>query len=311
MRGGWTRRWTALLLALLLPAAVTAEDFRMPGQAVFTAPEIARLREAGSLARSPWLDAGLSLMEEGNPFLVRYNIIAGGKATSILPFGVPYLYGGRAANHVFSRTPDYAVEKAWISSPAYYVAGTSYLYGFDCVGYVRWVWEQTTEMEWPGCDALLRDGERHVLDTDSLMPDWEDLARILRPGDILVLRHPDNHTALYLGTLRQFGYTEEDVPELAPYLDYPLVMHAAVNAAVARRFDWLIHNGLPKYRGSQPPDGGVCAAILGVPVQAAPGHVVEQNQDTWYFSLPDGTWLTVLPWENVMAYCWWRAEGAD
>ena len=299
--------WLLAILLLLLPCAALAQDGpRMPGPAALTEAEAASVQAAGALERSPWLDKALSLLEEGNPFLVRYNLLTGAHVQPRLPFGVPYLYGGQAANHVFSREPDYAVEAAWTSSPAYYVSGRNYLYGFDCVGYVKWVWDQVSEKEWPTSDGLLSDRAGHVLDPGTALPDWEAVARMLALGDILVMRHPGNHIAFYIGTLRAFGYTAEEVPDLAPYLDYPLLIHSNTNAGVARRFAWLLKNGLPKYRGATVTDGGVAVSILGVPPSAAPGHVVEQNQDTWYFTLPDGTWLTVQPWASVTDYCWWH-----
>lgn len=313
MRSGRCCRTAAegLLLAILLfllPAAAGAEDFRMPAPAVLTEAETASVLANGSVERSQWLDAAFTLLEEGNPFTARYNLLTGADVRARMRFGIPYLYGGQAANHVFAKEPDYIVQSAWMNSPAYYVAGLKYLYGFDCVGYVKWVWGQVTSEDWPTSDGLLADQPRHVLDLRDLAPDWETVAAMLRPGDILVLRHPGNHVALYVGTLRAFGYTAEEVPALAPYLDYPLVIHSNTNAAVARRFDWLLHNGLPKYRAATVTDGGVAVSILGAPTSAAPGHVNEQNQDTWYFTLPDGTWLTVLPWEQVADYCWWHSD---
>ena len=298
----------SVLLFLLPNAALADEEPRFPGPAVLTAEEQACIRENGHLARSLWLDAGLTLLEEGNPFTERYNLLTGAQVRPRLALGVPYLYGGQAASRVFAKEPDYVVLPAGHDSPAYYVEGCNYIYGFDCVGFLKWLWSQVRTDAWPTCDGILEDDSRHILDPNSLMPDWESISRMLCPGDILVMRHPWNHIALYIGTLRDFGYTAEDVPALAEYLDYPLVLHSSTNAAMAPRFAWLIENGLPKYHGSRTTDGGVCIAILGVPRDAVPSHVFAQNQHTWYFPLPDGTWLPVLLWENVTDYCWWRPE---
>ena len=300
-----------LLLALALPVCALAEPVaepRLPGPAVFDASETINVIERATVSRSPLLDIALSLLEEGNPFLARYNLATGAGIEPRLPFGVPYLYGGQTPSHVFAKAPDYVVQEAWLNSPSYFKKGTKYLYGFDCVGYVRWVWNMLGMGEWPGADGLLWDAGRHVYDTRTGLPDWETLARELRPGDILVKRTPDNHVAFFLGTLRGFGYSAEDVPELAAYLDYPLVIHSSTDAGVARRFDWLLKNStLSKYRVASVTDGGVAVAILGVPKEEA-NSVFQQNQTTWYFTLPDGSWLSVLTWEHITQFCWWRAQ---
>ncbi|MBR5344855.1 MAG: hypothetical protein IK127_03435 [Clostridia bacterium] len=305
------KRCLVLLSAILFlfPNLASAEESpRFPGPIIISVDERVHILENGDIEQTAWLDKGFSLLEEGNPFVTRYNIITGAKVTAVLPLGVPYLYGGQAASHVFAKAPDYVVQAAWIDSPAYYVQGLNYIYGFDCVGFVKWLWSEVTQTDWPTSDGILEDNARHIYDLGNPMPDWETVAQTLHIGDILILRHPDNHVAVFIGTLRMYGYIAEDVPELAAYLDYPLVIHSCTNAAMTPRFTWLIENGLEKYRGSQTTDGGVCVTILGVPKDDIPCHVFAQNQDTWYFPLPDGTWLPVLLWEDVKDYCWWRGE---
>ena len=306
------RRFSCFLLALLLlcPLFSRAEEApRFPGPVILSVDERSSILANGQLSRSPWLDAGFTLLEEGNPFALRYNLLTGAQVRARLPLGVPYIYGGQTPSHVFAKEPDYVVQAAWNNSPAYYMAGYNYIYGFDCVGFAKWLWSEVNPTDWPTSDGILEDIEHHVFDIRQPLPDWETVARTLQVGDILVMRHPGNHVAVFIGTLRDFGYTAEEVPDLAAYLDYPLVIHSTTNAAMAPRFAWLIDNGLEKYRGSQTTDGGVCVSILGVPEDAIPGHVFAQNQDTWYFPLPDGTWLSVLRWENVEDFCWWRSDG--
>ena len=193
-----------------------------------TAEEKALIRARGSMASSPLLDAALSLLEEGNPFMERYNIITGSAVQARMPYGVPY--------------PEYIVQEAWINSPIYYRAGVTYIYGFDCAGYVKWVWKQAGLGQLPSGQEMLNDGYRSFYHSVSReMPPFSELARTLRPGDLLVT---ENHMAIFLGTLRNFGYTAEDVPQLAPYLDWPLVIHSTVHAGVADHFEYLIQNGL-------------------------------------------------------------------
>ena len=295
-----------LVVAFCSVAAALSEGgkSRLPGPCEMTAEEKALIQARGSIMKSPILDAALSLLEEGNPFLERYNIVTGSGIQPKMPYGVPYLYGGQAESHVFAKAPEYVVQEAWINSPIYYRAGTTYIYGFDCAGYVKWVWKQAGLGELPGGQEMLNDGYRSVFHSVSReMPPFSELAQYLRPGDLLVT---ESHMAIFLGTLRQFGYTAEEAPALAPWLDYPLVIHSTVHAGVADHFDYLIHNGLQKYKLATVTDGGVGVSLLGVPTEAVPGHVFQQKQDTWYFDLPDHTWITVLPWQVGQRYCWYR-----
>ena len=293
-----------LFFALLSPLFARGEQSRLPGAYTPTEEEISRVLAHGEMRPSPLLDAALSLLEEGNPFLWRYNALTNGRVEPRMPYGVPYLYGGQAASHVFAKAPEYTVQEAWLSSPIYYRAGTVYLYGFDCAGYVKWVWSEAGLGELPPGRDMLNDGLRSLYHSGGRdMPDFSSLSASLQPGDLLVT---ETHMAIYLGTLRQFGYTEEEVPVLSPYLDYPLVIHSTVHAGVADHFDYLIQNGIQKYKLATVTDGGVGVSILGVPTECAPGHVFQQKQDTWYFDLPDHTWLTLLPWHAGQRYCWYR-----
>lgn len=304
MKKAFTVIFLVFLLFNVAAAGAKGEKSRLPGPCDMTAEEKALIRARGSMAASPVLDAALSLLEEGNPFLVRYNIITGSAVQARMPYGVPYLYGGQAETHVFAKEPEYIVQEAWINSPIYYRAGVTYIYGFDCAGYVKWVWKQAGLGQLPGGQEMLNDGYRSFYHSVSReMPPFSELARSLRPGDLLVT---ESHMAIFLGTLRNFGYTAEDVPELAPYLDWPLVIHSTVHAGVADHFEYLIQNGLQKYKLATVTDGGVGVSLLGVPVEYASGHVFQQKQDTWYFDLPDHTWLTVLPWHTGQRYCWYR-----
>lgn len=293
---------TTCLPADQLPSA----EVRLPGPVRMTPAEEEAIRAAGSLRAHPLLEDALSLLEEGNPFLLRYNLLTGSQVKPRMAFGVPYLFGGQAANHVFAKEPDYIVQAAWNNSPAYYRKGTMYLYGFDCVGFAKWLWNGHFQGAWPTVDVLLESRPRQLWNSAGKpMPAWEELPALLTPGDMLIYRHPGTHVVFYVGTLRQYGYTEAEVdPSLARWLDWPLVIHSGTNAGVARRFAWLIENGLSKYRVAADTDGGVAVSLLGVDPAQAPYHIHQQNQDTAYFTLPDGTWLTVVPWKNIDRYAW-------
>ena len=302
-----------IILACSFPSgpARGEEKSRLPGPFEIGEADAKRLAALGTMARNDAVEAALTLLEEGSPFVGRYNLITGAQVEPVFPYGVPYLFGGQASSHVFAKKPEYTLQKAWQNSKVYYQAGKTYLYGFDCVGFMQWVWKKAGRGELPSVAHLLRSDDHHVFSSTSrnrAMPAaWPLVAQQLQPGDLLVLKHPGTHLALYIGTLRQFGYTEAEVPLLRNYLDWPLVIHAAGSAAIADRFAYLIKNGPRKYRLATVTDGGVGVALVGPKAAQAPGHVFQQNQDTYYFTLPDNTWLPILTWgRSVTAYCWYR-----
>ena len=76
-RTGWILRTTAALLAavLLLPCG-TGRAQREP---------------------SDLIEAAFELLEDGNPFVRRYEEQTGRKIEPLFPYGVPYFYGGLVA----------------------------------------------------------------------------------------------------------------------------------------------------------------------------------------------------------------------
>ena len=257
--------------------------------------------EDALISKDTLLHTAFSLLEEGNPFQQRYNQIAGDEVQSRLPLGVPYLWGGRTASHLFAKEPDYVVLPLWTNSRVYYRAGRNYLYGFDCVGFVRWLWEESFQVVLPTLDEMLGMPERQIMPGT----DPTSFADRLQIGDLLIMDHPGRHVSVYIGTLRMYGYTEEVFSEDG-ILDWPLVIHCSVNAQIAGRFQELIENGLPKYRSATVTDGGVCVSIIVPQREKAPSSVLSQEQLTSYYTLPDGTWLTVLPWNEIVRHAWVR-----
>ena len=182
MKKAFIAFFLVFLLFSVSAAGAKGEKSRLPGPCDMTAEEKALIRARGSMASSPVLDAALSLLEEGNPFMERYNIITGSFVQARMPYGVPYLYGGQAETHVFAKEPEYIVQEAWINSPIYYRAGVTYIYGFDCAGYVKWVWKQAGLGQLPGGQEMLNDGYRSFYHSVSReMPPFSELARTLRP----------------------------------------------------------------------------------------------------------------------------------
>lgn len=253
------------------------------------------------------LNHAFTVLEEGNPFTERYNRVTGQDVRARMAQGAPYFWGAQD-DRLFAKEPEYVVLPAWQNSPSYYRAGTNYLYGFDCVGFVRWVWKETFGSAMPKRAEMYADKARHVTNPETDGPLWDNAAELLAPGDLLLLEHRDggHHMAIYAGTLRMYGYTEVEVPELKNQLDAPLVIHCTTNAQISDRFNELIHHGLPKYRCATVTDGGVCVSLMVPDCENVPGWVHQQNQDTVYYTLPDGTWLTVLSCEDITRYCWYR-----
>ena len=305
-----------LLSAFLSPARAELLDYegnmrrnpyRMPGPAEIDIADRVTIRNKGSITRSPYLDAAFSMLEEGNPFLERYNLLTGAGISPLFPYGVPYFIGGTKYRTLAVHIPEYTVYAAW-QNTLYYRSGVNYLYGFDCMGFARWVWEQAGRDPLTTISDMLMRSESDALYCSGgkkPMPDWEKLPEVLEPGALLALTHPGNHIAVYIGTLRQYGYTPVQVPLLKDYLDYPLVIHCTVNASVANRFAWLLRNGSPRYHGVTVTDGGVCVSILGLMKTQAQHSVSQQLQMTYWFDLPDQTWLTLLDVGEISQYAWY------
>ena len=195
--------------------------------------------------RSKLLDAAFSMLEEGNDFVRRYNEMTGAEVTATFVDGCPYFFGGKADDEttltrLFSRAPLYSKREIW-EQTRFYDKGSYYLYGLDCSGFTQWVY---AEAGLPKHDSLSnmilqygKYGKNHVYShrKGKGMPSYDKLAENLQVGDLLVAKKRARHIMMFIGTLRDFGYTEEELPELAPYLDYALVIHCGPNFAYTDR----------------------------------------------------------------------------
>ena len=279
----------------------------LSGEARLAALEALDL-SGGKVQRSDWLDQALSMVEEGNPFQALLNLLTGAEIKSVLPLGIPYFWGGRSYNVITERLPEYTTRTAWQSSPVYYRRGTVYLYGFDCIGFVKCVYSrvgkpiETTlvaRREWEYCHA----GE-HVYchEAHPLPEDWAEAARNMQAGDFMVVRHPGTHAMLFVGTLRDFGYTEEQLPHLARYLDYPLMMQSGENPYSYFRFQSLIASTSDRRTAlATPPDGGVSFCIPGIPPEDAEMIISCHGQTYPCFDV-EGCCVTILDFSTVTSY---------
>ncbi|MBQ7850946.1 MAG: C40 family peptidase [Clostridia bacterium] len=274
-------------------------------------------------AQSPVLDAAFSMLEEGNPFLTRYNELTGAAVEPRFVLGAPYFFGGKHDYNIngepliFSRAPEYAKRVIW-EQTRFYDKGKEYLYGFDCSGFTQWVFSEVGWPEHPALDQMILNygkygKKNHVFShrKGKEMPAYDELAASLEVGDLLVGKNRARHVMMYIGTLRDFGYTAEEVPELAAYLDHALVIHCGPSLMYGERMQGYLDEkaGDPYYEGVRVPDGGVAVSIIGVPFDDAPHHAFEGITDYAWFELPDGYKLTIWDLPACTSFCWFRING--
>jgi len=268
---------------------------------------------------SDLIEAAFELLEEGNPFVRRYEQQTGREITPLFPYGVPYFFGGltgaKGNGWFYLAYPDYFVKQCGKGS-GYFKAGKLYFYGLDCVGFTRHVYKACGKQPHPALSKILmswwemrnnlvydhREGHRP--------PPWDQLKDSLLVGDLLVVRHETSrgfHVMMYIGTLRDFGYTAEEEPGLADLLDYPLVIHCGLSPFYGERFQKLIDEYPEKYGKCTTTDGGVAVSILGVNPGDTPEHGHVQNTDYSWFTMNDGGYqLTAVNLSDVKYYCWYR-----
>ena len=235
----------AVVASMLLPAACHADRYRV-------------------------LDAALSMLEEGNPFLIRYNAETGAGIEPRFPLGCPYFWGGRDVEKILE--PSFPAQ-----SSDYYNKDLLYLYGLDCSGLTRWIVSQAGYARHDTISRLLnRSLYRDCVNYRAAKVAGEERAEALQVGDLLAVQHPSGgyHIAMYIGTLFDFGYTAETLPsDLAPYLYYPLLIHSTSSSDYYERYRlYLEKRGI---LGIQPPCGGVIVTLLDAPLSAAVSHTPE------------------------------------
>ncbi|MGN0794376.1 MAG: NlpC/P60 family protein [Aristaeellaceae bacterium] len=278
---------------------------------------------SGGVEKSPLLDAALSMLEEGNVFLERYNELTGSDVAARFELGMPYFFGGKhdyklnGKQLIFSREPLYAKRVCW-EQTRFYDKGKEYLYGFDCSGFTQWVFSEVGWAEHPPLDQMILNygkygNKNHVYShrKGKEMPPYDQLASTLKVGDLLVGKNRARHVMMFIGTLRDFGFTEEELPELAAYLDYALVIHCGPNLMYGERMQRFLdaHADDSYYKGVLVPDGGVAVSIIGVPFEDAPNHAHEGITDFAWFDMPDGYKLTIWDLPACTSFCWFRANG--
>ena len=238
-------------------------------------------------------DASLSLLEAGSPFIERYDETGESLIRAKLELGVPYYYGGRSEDK-FLRVfyPE--------QTTRYYKDNRKYLCGLDCVGLTQLVLEKRGLPAHPSIPSLIYRG----MGTAALSAvEPEKWPLFLQPGDLIAIDHGSNHILMYLGTMRMFGWTEEDAGEALPVLDAPLVIHCGDNPFYYDRYEPYIR--ACGYRDTDPPDGGVTVSVVQRTTAEAPYHTETDwgKEFGWY--LADGSPLLVFPLEDCTAIAWY------
>ena len=258
------------------------------------------------------LDEAFVMLEKDNIFLRRYNEITGAEVEGLFALGVPYFFGGGKNEWFLASYPEYRQLNSWQDGGGYYI-DKLYLVGLDCAGFLNYVFDDAGYKKFSSLTDIIALDEykvNHVYSYKEGMNipgDWEELARNLQVGDVLVAFHPYRHGMMYIGTLADYGFTAEEEPALAPYLNYPLIIHAASNPQLQKRFINLIETNR-RYEHCTPPAGGVAVSILGVPLEAGEflGNVGSERYYGFYLDEDDKLELTIWDFNRVDVYAWWR-----
>ena len=241
-------------------------------------------------------EAGLAMLEEGNPFLARYDDTADSLLQASLPLGVPYYYAGG--------TEDKFLRRFYPSTTTHYYLDTHmYLCGLDCVGFTHLVYEKCGIPRHPSINTILFRGIGHDALANNDPARWP---MMLLPGDLVGVEHGTFHILMYLGTMRTFGWTEHTAGEALPLLDAPLFIHCGGDPFYHERYRQYIRD--MGYKNTWPPDGGVTVSAAQVTNREAP-HQTDTSWGKhfgWYTA--DGHPLLVFPLDDCTDIAWYSPE---
>jgi hypothetical protein len=240
----------------------------------------------------PFYEAALSMLEQGNPFIGYYDDTADSLITASLPLGVPYYYAGRTEEKFLNRYYPETITN-------YYRPDRMYFCGLDCVGMTRLIYEKSDMERHPSIIAMLARGIGSSALKSRDPAEWPSL---LLPGELFCVRHGTYHVMMYLGTLRQFGWTEADAGEAAPLLDEPLVIHCGGNPFYYDRYLGLIRE--KGYRNTYPPDGGVTVSVIRQTNKDAPHTMTAKWGKFFGWYLLGDYPLLVFPLDDCTDMAW-------
>ena len=250
------------------------------------------------IADNPMLDIGLSALPAEHWALKAYQELTGTLMTAQWPeTGVPYYYGGHAEEKVLHRFFPLQESK-------YYKKDKLYLCGFDCGSFTHWIEERNGYAPHEELVVIV-DEREDTFPFRGLAPrDW---VRGLAPGDTLVFNHGTFHTGMYIGTPRMYGLNAENAPELAEWLDVPMMIHCGEDPFCYDRFKAYIDAHAKDWRmTTSPPDGGVTVSLIGVSIDEAP-HVrtAPWGKKYGYFEVM-GQKMTLFPTDDCAEIAWYR-----
>ncbi len=250
--------------------------------------------EALQVTDSELLDIAFSALPEGHWALKRYQEVAGSLTRSLWPeTGVPYYFGGHSEEKVLHRYFPQQESK-------YYKADKLYLCGFDCGSFLHWVEEKAGYLPHDSLSTVLRHRASLFPLSGLTLGSWY---QALIPGDLIAFNHGSLHVGMYLGTPRMYGLTAESAPELAEWLDSPLMIHCGEDPFCYDRFKAYIDTKDFRMTTS-PPDGGVTVSLLVPDLSTAP-HLREApwGKQYGYFTVLDQP-LTVFPLDDCTEFAW-------
>ena len=243
---------------------------------------------AEELTQNDLLEAALSHLEKGNPLLEHYNQVTGRSVEARFELGCPYFWGGRAESRLGT------VMNAWQSSPGYYIKGYPYIYGYDCNGFIGWLLRSHGFQPLGSISGALYSPSSPATDIEgSRTARGKELSARLQIGDVLAIRHHGSsyHIAMYIGTLRQYGYTEEGTTaSIRALLDYPLIIHCTVSSDYYIRYESYIEDAFDTI--VYPPDGGVIVSVV-APISMATDEEINPDNGMTSYCLLDGYRLQI------------------
>lgn len=268
-----------MLLSVMLSNTAYAEKKATEAPKPTPTPRVLDIQKDGPIKANPLLDSAFEMLEKGNLFVERYNQLANRHVVVRFELGVPYFFGGKLCRLL---QKPYA---AWQNS-RYFVEGEKYIYGFDCHGFTKWVYEENGYEHPETIHKAISDywsRNQHIWVMDVPYEEWH---KILPIGALLAIEgNGGNHMMMYVGTLSNYGFTAEEVGKsLAPYLNYPLFIHSGNSLAAVERNQKYI-DGLARPWRINNTDGGVNVCIVGIPNDVPPLSGKAGKQEIKYFDL--------------------------